>query len=256
MRILIVEDEEQAAWNLRQAILAVEPAAEIIGQVDSIATVKDWFAHNEMPDLVFSDIQLGDGIVFDAFRHITLSCPVIFCTAYDEYLLQAFKGNGIDYLLKPIDEAELRQSFEKLAILQKSLGQKGMPDLLNEAVSEWLERKRAFKKNFLIPHRDKLIPIETTQIAYFKVNETEAEIGLMDGNTYIHHFTLDYLASVLDPQQFYRVNRQYLLSYDAIQEIEHYEDRKLLLLLKSSQAERILVSKAKAPAFLMWMQNR
>ena len=256
MRILIIEDEEQAAWNLQQSIRAVEPAAEILGPVDTLAAVKDWFARNEMPDLVFSDIQLGDGIVFDAFRQLTLRCPVIFCTAYDEYLLQAFKGNGIDYLLKPIDEAELRQSFEKLAILRQSLGRKDIPDLLQEAVSEWIERKKSFKKNFLIPHRDKLIPIETAQIAYFKVNETEAEIALMDGKTYHHHFTLDYLASVLDPQQFYRVNRQFLIAYEAIQEIEHYEDRKLLLLLKSSRAERILVSKAKGPAFLKWVQSR
>src|SRR5262245_57195737 len=122
MKILIIEDEAQAAWNLKETILSVEPESEILGIVESLAGIKEWFAKQKAPDLIFSDIQMGDGIVFDVYKNITIPCPIIFCTAYDEYLLQAFKSNGIDYLLKPIDETEVRKSFEKVARIRKSLG--------------------------------------------------------------------------------------------------------------------------------------
>ena len=256
MRILIIEDEVQAAWNLQQTIMTVKPDVTIVGLIDSIAGLQEWFTHNEGPDLIFSDIQLGDGIVFDAFKKMILACPIIFCTAYDEYLLQAFKVNSIDYLLKPIDETEVKKSFEKLSILQKSLTAIEHHDLLNKAIAEIFERKTIYKTNFLIPHRDKLIPIETNQIVYFKVDDIRSEICLIDGKTYHHSFTLDYLGTVLNPLQFHRVNRQYLLSFESISEIEHHDDRKLLLHIKVPGKEKIIVSKAKASEFLNWMQKR
>lgn len=256
MRILIIEDEAQAAWNLQQSIKTVEESAEIIGVVDCVAGIEEWFATKEMPDLIFSDIQLGDGVVFDAYKKIEIPCPIIFCTAFDEYLLQAFKTNGIDYLLKPIDEAEIKKSFEKLAILQKSQTPQQQTGVLNKAILELLEQRPRYKSNFLVPHRDRLIPVETRQIAYFKVYEDNAEIALLNGQTYTHNYTLDHLASVLDPRQFHRVSRQYLLGYDAVHEIEHHDDRKLLVHLKEPCREKIIVSKAKVSEFLKWMQHR
>jgi len=256
MRILIIEDEVQAAWNLQQTIMTVKPDVTIVGVIDSISVLQEWFTQNEGPDLIFSDIQLGDGIVFDAFKKMTLGCPIIFCTAYDEYLLQAFKVNSIDYLLKPIDEIEVKKSFEKLSSLQKSLSTIEQHSFLNKAILEMLERKTKYKTNFLIPHRDKLIPVEASQIVYFKVDDIYSEICLLDGKTYRHTFTLDYLDTVLNPLQFHRVNRQYLVSFDAISEIEHHDDRKLLIHIKVPCREKIIVSKAKASEFLTWMQKR
>src|SRR4030095_4241043 len=129
----------------------------------------------------------------------------IFCTAYDEYLLQAFKTNGIDYLLKPIDENEVKRSFEKFSVLQKSLASNQYSNL-DKAIMDILGMKQAYKTNFLIPHRDKLIPIETENIAFFKVNDSSSELGLLNGKTYHHTFTLDYLTTALNPKQFYRAS--------------------------------------------------
>lgn len=256
MRILIIEDETQAAWDLQQTIASVQPSAEIIGVVDCVAGIHEWFARHEAPDLIFSDIQLGDGIVFDAYKKLSIPCPVIFCTAFDEYLLQAFKTNGIDYLLKPIDEKEVKRSFEKLELLQKPASASQQAAFLNKAILEMLGRQTNYKSNFLIPHRDKLIPVETGQVCYFKVSDAGSEIVLMNGKSYSHSFTLDYLSSVLNPLQFHRVSRQYLLSFDAIHEIEHHDERKLLIHLKEPCKEKIVVSKAKASGFLQWVQKR
>jgi DNA-binding LytR/AlgR family response regulator len=256
MKILIIEDEVQAAWNLKNTILNVKPDASIIGVVDSLYGITEWFLRNEKPDLIFSDIQLGDGIVFDVYRDMTLPCPVIFCTAYDEYLLQAFKSNGIDYLLKPIDDKELEKSFEKLQMIEQSLATYQHKDYLDKAILEILQQKTNYKTNFLLPHRDRLIPVDTEQIFYFKIVESNSEIGLSNGKTYRHSFTLDYLVTVLDPARFYRLSRQYIVAFNAIYEIEHHEDRKLLIHLKEPCREKIIVSKAKASEFLSWVQKR
>jgi DNA-binding LytR/AlgR family response regulator len=255
MKILIIEDESQAAWNLETTILSVRPGVTILGVIESLAGMREWFAKNEMPDLIFSDIQLGDGIVFDVYRNIAVPCPIIFCTAYDEYLLQAFKTNGIDYLLKPIDENEVRKSFGKLAVLQESAANYRQV-YLDKAIMEILEAKQAYKTNFLVPHRDKLIPIEVENIAFFRVNDSGSELGLLNGKTYHHSFTLEYLTTVLNPKQFYRANRQYMMAFNAIHEIEHHDDRKLLVHLKEPCKEKIVVSKAKASEFLKWVQVR
>ena len=121
MNILIIEDEIQAAWDLKQTILKVRPQVHITAVLDSVSATQEWLESQPSPDLIFSDIQLGDGLIFDLFATIKLPCPVVFCTAFDEYLLRAFKTNGIDYLLKPIREEEVRQSLVKLEHLQQSL---------------------------------------------------------------------------------------------------------------------------------------
>ncbi|MFN4313990.1 MAG: LytR/AlgR family response regulator transcription factor [Chitinophagaceae bacterium] len=256
MRILIIEDEPQAAWNLQQTVRAASPDSIVLALLDSVQGVIDWFAANENPDLLISDIQLGDGLVFDAFQKIGLTCPVIFCTAYDEYWLRAFRENGIDYLLKPIDEQDLKRSFEKIEKLRRSLTPVSSTAQMELLLKNWVQPAPVYKNNFLIPYRDRLVPIKVSDIACFKVLDSSSELILLDGSSYQHSFTLEYLCSILDPLQFYRVNRQYLVAYSAIQEIEHYEDRKLLLWLKKPCAERILISKAKAPDFLKWIEGR
>jgi DNA-binding LytR/AlgR family response regulator len=256
MKILIIEDEAQAAWSLKESILRLKPEAEIIGMVDSVEGIRQWLSSGTQPDLIFSDIQLGDGTAFEAYQQIKVSCPIIFCTAYDEYVLRAFQSNGIDYLLKPIDDRELKRSFEKLSMFQQSFLSRSTGETLEKILGQMLHKKPVYKTNFLLPHRDKLIPIDTGAIVYFKVTETAAEVKLVDGRTYYHSFTLDYLSSVLDPAQFYRASRQYLVAFIAIRDIEHHDDRKLLVHLKEPCQEKIVVSKAKASHFLAWMQNR
>jgi DNA-binding LytR/AlgR family response regulator len=256
MKILIIEDEAQAAWNLRESIQRLRQEADIIGTVDSVMEVVHWFQTAEQPDLIFSDIQLGDGTVFDAFQQIPISCPVIFCTAYDEYFLKAFQSNGIDYLLKPVDDKELKRSFDKIEMIHRSLVGGSQEQALEKIMHRVLTQKRQYKSNFLFFHRDKLIPVSITQIAYFKVSETSSDVGLLDGRTYHHNFKLDYLTSVLDTSLFYRVSRQYLIHISAIDNIEYYDERKLLVHLKAPCMEKIVVSKAKASQFLQWIEGR
>lgn len=256
MRILLIEDEVQAAWNLQQTILKLEKDAVLVGLLDSLSDIQKWFNKNDLPDLIFSDIQLGDGNIFDSFIATSIPCPIIFCTAYDEFLLQAFKVNGIDYLLKPIDDKEVKRSLDKFHTLKKTFSTNQHNLSLHKAIHQILDEKLGYKTNFLLPHRDKLIPVESNQIAFFKVNDTCSDLCLKNGKTYHHSFTLEYLSSVLNPRLFFRVNRQFLLAFDSIREIEHAEDRKLLIYLNDPCNDKILVSKAKAPEFLHWMQDR
>ncbi|RYY30626.1 MAG: response regulator transcription factor, partial [Chitinophagaceae bacterium] len=246
MNILIIEDEKQAAWSLSESIMRLKPGARILGVVPSVNEILDWFADNPDPDLIFSDIQLGDGCAFDAYAKLEIQCPIIFCTAYDEYLLQAFQTNGIDYLLKPVDDRDLLRSFQKLEMLQQRASAKPDMAALEVAIRQMVETKAGYKTNFLFPHRDRLIPVATEMIAYFKVLESDGDVVLIDGQSYHHNFTLDYLASVLDPAQFYRANRQYLVAHRVISNIEHIEDRKLLLHLAGRYNDKIVMSKAKA----------
>lgn len=255
MNILIIEDEIQAAWDLKQTILKVRPQVHITAVLDSVSATQEWLESQPSPDLIFSDIQLGDGLIFDLFATIKLPCPVVFCTAFDEYLLRAFKTNGIDYLLKPIREEEVRQSLVKLEHLQQSLLRSFDDRLLRQAIAQ-VTLQGQYKTNFLVPYRDRMIPIATDGIMYFSITEKGGQLCTKEGKTYAHHFTLEHLSSVLDPLQFYRANRQYLLAYRAIREIEHYVDRKLMVHLHPPCTEKIIVSKAKASQFLSWMESR
>jgi len=256
MRILIIEDEIEAAWSLQEMIKKVNPSAIIIGIVDSIKAAKNWLSQNEEPDLLFTDIQLGDGIVFEFLQSHNISCPIIFCTAFDEYLLQAFKMNGIDYVLKPISENEINNCFLKFNKLSNHVFNSNKKELLKQAVEHFLTLNSKYKTNFLISHRDKLLPIAVSTIAYFKIMDHGSSIILINSDSYTTNFTLEYFASVLDPKLFYRANRQFLISIDVIKEVTHYEDRKLQINLKVKTSDLIIVSKAKSTEFLDWLEKR
>ncbi len=256
MNILIIEDEAQAAWSLAESIQRLKPGAKVVGVVPSVKGIIEWFDQNPGPDLIFSDIQLGDGCAFDAYTRVEINCPIIFCTAYDEYLLQAFQTNGIDYLLKPVDDRDLHRSFQKLEMLQKQSASPVDRTALDTAIRSIMERSTGYKTNFLFPHRDRLVPVGTDTIAYFKIIDSGGDVILLDGQTFRHNFTLDYLSSVLDPMQFFRANRQYLVAYQAISNIEYIEDRKLLIHFKAIQKDKVIISKARASQFITWMQER
>jgi two-component system, LytTR family, response regulator len=256
MKILIIEDEVQAGWDLQQSIQLISTQYQVLKILDSVRAAVEWLTSNNQPDLILSDIQLGDGLVFDVFDKVTVSCPIIFCTAYDEYVLQAFKVNGIDYLLKPINESELIKSLQKLELLSHSLSKNNNTEALAKAVGDILRQQSSYKNSFLIPYRDKMIPVSTDQIAYFSVTDSGGEVYTTDGKSFSHTFTLDSLESQLDPQLFFRANRQYLVAVHAIKEIEQFIERKLLIHLKPPCKQTIVVSKAKASAFLNWMEER
>lgn len=254
MNIVIIEDEVQAAWDLQNSIESLQPDFKVIKIIDSVEAGIEWFKNNSQPDLVFSDIQLGDGLAFEILQHAALHCPVIFCTAYDEYAIRAFQHNGVDYLLKPIKEELLRKSLDKLNLFRDTLKHINS-SLLSELVKEIKGTGRSYTSAFLVTYREKIIPVNISDILFFRIVNDAVELTTKSSQQYRLNFTLDHIESVIDPKIFYRANRQYLIARDAIKAAEYYFDRKLLINLIQHNAEPVIVSKAKASDFLKWLEN-
>lgn len=256
MKVLIIEDEVQAARDLRASILALQPSFTILDVVDSVEAGLEWFDSHPGPDLIFSDIQLGDGLAFDLLRQAGISCPVVFCTAYDQYAIQAFRHNGIDYLLKPVEEEQLKQCLDKvMQLVQKPAGDTPSPEL--QALLEAMSSQRPlYKSVFLVAWREKLIPVHVEQVSFFRIAGNTVELFTRDQHAYRLPESLDQIESMVNPSLFYRVNRQFLVHFSAIREVELYFDRKLLVKLVHVFPDPIIISKAKATPFLQWMANR
>jgi DNA-binding LytR/AlgR family response regulator len=255
MKIVIIEDEVQAAWDLQNSIEQLQPDCNVVATLDSVEAGLEWFSHNEQPDLIFSDIQLGDGLAFEILQQVKLTCPVIFCTAYDEYALRAFQNNGVDYLLKPIKQESLKRSLDKFNLLKnpKTNNNSSMLQDLMQAITKNLY---AYKSTFLVSFRDKMIPVNSNDIIFFKITDDAVELCTKSNDRYRLPYSLDHIESMVDPKLFYRANRQYLIAYDAIKEIENYFDRKLLIKIATFNPEPIIVSKAKSSDLLKWLENR
>lgn len=256
MNILIVEDEHRAALDLQNTIREILPEANITAILDSVESAIVWLNKHESPDLAFFDIQLADGLSFEIFGEAKVECPVVFCTAFDEYALQAFQVNGVDYILKPFDREAVRRAIDKVKALdnffQKRDGslERKLANLLDNL------RRPAAKTTFLVSQREKMMPINVSEIAYFYIEHEVTFLHTFDNRRFMLNQTLDELEKVLDTRQFYRANRQFLVNADAIHEVEQYFARKLLLKIKAQTKEPIIVSKAKASEFLLWLEGR
>lgn len=256
MNILIIEDEIETAWDIQHCIKSVRPHFRIEGVADSIESGVEWMSMHAAPDLIISDIQLGDGLAFDIFKKAEIKCPVIFCTAFDEYAIQAFQNNGIDYLLKPINEQLVEKSLCKVESFVNSSKPYYDNTLLDKVIKTLEEHDKHYKTNFLATYRNQMIPLHASDIAFFQVGENGTKLHTKDNSKYTLKDTLDHLESVLDPTLFFRANRQFLIAYSAIKHIEYYDDRKLLVKVNLPNAVPIVVSKAKASLFLSWVEER
>ena len=230
MKTVIIEDEKAAVRNLTSLLNEVKPEAEIIAILDSINSTIEWFGIHPMPELVFMDIHLADGSAFEIFDHISITCPIIFTTAYDEYALRAFKVNSIDYLLKPIGKEDIEHAFEKLDNLQDAIPENGSKrenkeeELLHLIHS--LKKQENYKTHFLIPMKgDKLLPVSIDMIQLFYIKDCQVKAVLTDGMEYNFSLTLDELVDCLNPSLFFRVNRQFLISREAIKDIDLWFNR-------------------------------
>lgn len=252
MKSLIIEDEKAAVRNLKALLAEVDPDIEVVAVTDSIMESIEWFKNNPMPELVFMDIHLADGSAFEIFEHISITCPIIFTTAYDEYAMKAFKVNSIDYLLKPIGVNDIQKSLFKLELLQvKPQREQDIKSLL-----QVLKQETRYKSHFLIPVKgDKLLPLSVDSILYFFIQNGVVKAVLSGENEYVLNQTLDELAEFLDPANFFRVNRQYLVSRKAIQDIDLWFNSRLSINLKVPVPERILVSKVRVAEFKEWFTS-
>lgn len=250
MKIILIEDEIKTAKALAKLISAVMPKAEIVTTLQSVTAAIAWFVKYPMPDLVFMDVQLSDGLCFDIFEDIEITCPVVFCTAYDEYAVKGFKANGIDYILKPFSEETLKKTFEKINNFENYFHQKTSP-------SNGIQQALATggKANFLVFKNNKYTVIPTKRIAYFFIKNELPALFTFEGETFFINQSLEALATQLPEGKFYRVTRQHLLNFDAIGEIEPYFSRKLYVHLKVPAADNIIINKNNTTAFLTWMDG-
>ena len=248
MKALIIEDESIAAQALESLIKETSPETEIIDVLQTIEESVEWFEENPMPDLVFMDIHLADGSSFAIFEKVEITCPIIFTTAYDEYALKAFEVNSIDYLLKPINKADLERALKKFNNFASTPDKAPLEGLLTQMGS----LKKKYKTCFLIPERDKLIPLAVSNIAYVYIDTKAVKAIAMDGHTYYLNQTLDDIMAQLDPEQFFRANRQFIISRNAVKDLSVWFGNKLAINLTVPVPEKIIVSKARVGEFKSW----
>ena len=248
MKAVIIEDENIAAQALQSLVREIDPEMEVLTILQTIEESVEWFEENPMPDLVFMDIHLADGSSFAIFEKVDITCPIIFTTAYDEYALKAFEVNSIDYLLKPINKADLERALKKF----KSLTSKPDKASLEGLLAQMGGLKKKYKTCFLIPERDKLIPLATSNIAYIFIDTKTVKAITMDGHTYYLNQTLDDIMAQLDPEVFFRANRQFIISRASVKDISIWFGNKLSINLLVSVPEKIIVSKARVGEFKSW----
>lgn len=249
MRVLIIEDEAPAYRRLMKLVKECDPTAEVIGVIQSVKEGMEWLSINPAPDLILSDIQLSDDLSFKIFSNLKIQTPVIFTTAYDEYAINAFKFHSIDYLLKPINLDELKQSIEKYKSIHAPAPTTDFVKLL-----KGFEVKE-YRSRFLVYSGDSLFPISTVEIAYFLSEDGVTFLVHEGGKRYIINDSLDQLEEELDPKQFIRVNRQFLISAKAIQRVNNYGIQKLKLTVKPPTDIDIIVSKLRVTAFKTWLNS-
>jgi DNA-binding LytR/AlgR family response regulator len=250
MKVLIVEDETVAYTNITKIISEIDPEIEIIGNTESIKqTVNRLKDTSNLPDLIFMDIHLSDGSAFNIFNLITVEIPIVFTTAYDEYAIEAFKVNSIDYLLKPIEAREVKRALEKFRRLTKqdiSQYLSMLPQLMQASQDKYPEK-------ILITVNDKLIPISLDSVSCFYTTDEKTVVILKGGKNYPYKKTLESISQSLDPKHFLRVNKQHIVSKESIVNITIWFDSRLLITLDTETPERIFVSKNKAAEFKQWM---
>ncbi|WP_426670144.1 LytR/AlgR family response regulator transcription factor [Mucilaginibacter sp. McL0603] len=255
MNILIIEDEVKIARALAQLIVNVQPEAKIVASKQSISGAVLYLTTNNRPDLIFMDIQLADGLCFEIFKEVKIVSPVVFCTAYDDYAIEAFKSNGIDYILKPFSKETILKTFEKVNKFQ-SFFQNPKNDLLN--IEALLNRISVpvEKKSFLVFKNNRYITIASENIAFFYIRNEIPTIVTFDEKEYGITQSLDEVRNLVSDKQFFRLNRQYLINFAAVKEVEHYFSRKLLVKLVIPTSEQLIVGKDKATIFLGWLEKR
>ncbi|WP_214227934.1 LytTR family DNA-binding domain-containing protein [Pedobacter sp. B4-66] len=249
MKILIVEDETAAYESLVEILNEIDPTIEVIGNTESISQTINWLNQRPLPDLILMDIHLSDGSAFLIFDHIEVEVPIIFTTAYDEYAIEAFKVNSIDYLLKPIKTNDLERSLQKFTKLSRT----NILEYLSK-VNQLAPTPR-FTNKLLIPINDKLLPIDMQEVSFFYTTDKTTSIALSDGNTYSYPKTLEQIFPTLNPANFYRANKQYIISRNAVKNITVWFDSRLLITLDREVPERIYISKNKAADFKAWLVN-
>ena len=252
MRVIIVEDEKSAIKNMIALLQEIDPNITVIASLQTISEATKWITNNPSPELAFFDIQLADGLSFEIFKKTLVEFPIIFTTAYNEYALRAFKVNSIDYLLKPIKKQELVFAINKYKKINEDLVLKN-ENFIAIMKTLNIEIKQSYKKTILVKKFDGLIPIQTSSFAYFIIENGIVYGYSYDKEKFVIDETLDQLERQLSSSDFFRANRQFIVSRNSIKEAQNYFNKGFSLKLNPSQNEIILISKAKVSLFKDWL---
>lgn len=247
-KILIIEDEKPAVRRLTQLLSEHLPEVKVLESLDTVTGAINWFSNNSEPDLIFLDIQLADGISFEIFEKVKVTAPIIFCTAYDQYAIKAFKLNSIDYLLKPIDPEELKQALNKF----KS-GKKDQGISLDQLRSLMQPATKTFKTRFLIKLGERIQSVDVQDIAFFFSEDKATLLQTRQGKKYIVDYILDEIEEMVSPDHFFRINRKYISSISAIKDVFTYSNSRLKVHLENCTDNDILISRERMSAFKSWL---
>lgn len=250
MKIVVIEDEQLIAEDLIDVLQQVNPNVEVIAHLSSVQEGINFFSKKRPIDLIFSDIQLGDGSSFEIFQQYELNTPVIFCTAYDEYALDAFKANGIYYILKPYSEKTISEALQHYSTLQAgfTFGSQHFSESMDV-----LSKPHAPGSTILVHHKEKIIPLSIVDVALAYIRNESVYLRTFDGMNYMINKSLDELDNLLGTR-FYRANRQFIVSRKAVKDVTTFLTRKYLVNLTFPFPEQIIVSKEKMTSFLKWLR--
>lgn len=254
IKAIIIEDEALVAKNLKNALNRIAPDLEIIALLGSVQEAVDYFNAEHQPDLAFMDIQLGDGVSFDIFTQTTVPCPVIFTTAYDQYAIQAFKVNSIDYLLKPVDEEDLTLALEKFR--QKTLPTKeDLDEKIRHLFHQLTPGDKRYKQRFMVSTRNTNMPVSIENISFFSKEEL-IYVYTNDNHRYLsENHSMDEIEQLCNPDVFFRANRQYIVHIDAVERIKSSYNGKIIAVTKPPHAIEIDISREKASDFKRWLDS-
>lgn len=250
INILIIEDEEPAANRLKKMVMEIEPEANVLENIVSVSSSIAWLEKNPAPDLIFSDIQLSDGLSFEIFKNVEVQCPVIFITAYDQYAIDAFKVNSIDYLLKPIKKDDLVTALNKFKKLTPSAT---APLDISKVLEAFTPAKTEYKTRFIVRYGEHIKTIKIEEVAYFYTEDKINFLTTNEGRRYAIDYNLDSLESVLDPKVFFRINRQFIISIHAISEMFSYSKSRVLIKLNPVCKHETIVSTERSGDFKLWL---
>lgn len=253
MKVLIIEDEPLAAARLKKLLSGINSSIEVLQILDTVKSSVKWFSENDMPQLVFMDIQLADGLSFEIFEKTKINTPVIFTTAYDEYALKAFKVNSIDYILKPIDEEGLKAAFQKYETLVPQPEEQ--ESLLKRVGVAMQMLTKKYKERFVTKVGEHLRFIDVGDVLYFLSTDKVTLCVTADGRKHILDFTLDQLEELVNPEKFCRINRKYIVSVNGITDVISHTNSRLKLVLKASDDNDVIVARERVQSFKDWLDR-
>lgn len=252
MNVLIIEDEPLAAERIIGLLESYDKDVNVVGVAESITQALD-LLDKSTPDLILSDIELSDGLSFKIFESKKVVCPIIFTTAYEAYALRAFKLNSIDYLLKPINKDELSKALDSVALNKKEDKTESIDPSLLRQVADLLQKK--YKTRFMVRLNDKLIPILAADIQFFKSEHKVTWAHLTNGKKYPLDETMDQTESFIDPHQFFRVNRSFIINIVAIDQLISFSNSRYKIVLKKSIEEDIIVARDRVGSLKSWLAD-